>query len=356
MTAGEHLFIKEEGTSGTFNVPDGNAVGGVETFSQDQAITYNERRQIGQTESVVRHMQGTTQPTWSATIKGGGDNQGHLAYLLQSLNTTITTSTPGGGTNTRDHSFIWNENGAINTVSMQMQRIKPSGTASTHNVRGATPSSLAIDCSVDGFLMLAFSGVAFEIQKTGTAFRNGNTSSAAATIAYDSILRLFDFSDLTVQTASAVTWDNTNKLYTLTSPTTETVTTVNASIEANKSLVPVLGQQYAAEIVRGDLAVTGSLGLLNNTASTIDTWRDKVVSQTEEAVSFKWALDANDIESGFTYEFEAIFPKVTWTAATPPDLSMNRGSREFTANFTARYDDTNSQILQLRLRNQTTSY
>lgn len=349
----DHLLIAEESTKGTFNTPGSTAHSGLQEWSTTAGETRLVRRASGRSRAPVAHRLGTHMPSGSATILVEPDN--NIVSILKSLGmTTLTTSTPSGGTNSRDHVLQMDDAAEALGLSMQAQQIR-NDTTEAQNVRGADVSQISLSVSTDDFLRMAIEFLAVEIQEPGVNFGDGESSPAAVgSISYNTLEDAFQFADMTIIRGGTVSQDGTSKVYTISGGTTlADVESLELTITLGKEQRPVLASRYSAEIIKGNMEITGSLTVRNDTPDA--AYFTKLRAGTQEALQIKWS--GAQIESGFNAEFEVTIPLIDYNDTDAYGaLSSDNGARSLTIPFTGILYATTGDAVAARLRNDTASY
>lgn len=349
----DHLLIAKESTPGTFVTPSATAHSGLQEFAVTPGEQRFMRRESGRSRDVIKHVRGTHRPSGSLTTLVESDN--NLINLLRALGaTTLTTSTPGGATSSRDHVLTFDDDAASISLSMQAQQ-RRIATTSTVNLRGVELSSLTLAVGLDDYLRLTAEFVCYEEQVAGGTFGDGNSSPAAVgSVSYNTVEAAFEFADMTISQGGTVSQDGTTKVYSLSGSTDlADVESLEISIAMNKEQRFALGSRYAQDIIDGNRDVTGSLTVRNDTPST--AFLTKLRAGTQEAYLIKFT--GVQIESGFTTEFEIALPLVGYTDTDAYGaLSSEHGARTLTIPFTGLLHESTGNAVAFRVRNDTASY
>lgn len=353
MSVQDHLAIAEETTLGTFVTPSA-MLSGVRSFSVNPNETRTPRYEKGRSLDPVDTMNGVHNPSGAGELVVESDLE-NIVRVLQSLGFTSITSTQIAATAAYEHGLMFDDDGALVSLSAQVQKIG-NGTTVTANVRGLQVGSVTFTVSADNYLTMTFDYVAVEAQVAGTNFGDAESSPAAITVSYPTLVRGFQFDDVVIKLGVTPTWDGTKKLFTIADGTTLSLESLSLTIELPRSQVNALGSKYAAEIIRsGSRAITGELVVRNNTPTT--AYFTKLRSGTTEALDIKFSGDADAIESGHTNELQITIPQLSYNSGELFGAVTNEVAAEtLTIPFMAELHAASGVAIGVRIKNESTSY
>lgn len=348
MANDDALLIKNETTIGTFVTPD-TAIP-VKTVEVDASETRIEERYTGLGRDLYELSRGAHRPMGTIALAG---HPGTIGKFLNSLFFGgLTTSTPGGGTSSRDHVFIPNDGSALKGISMQLQRSR-NGTTVTHNIRGGLITEVTFSIEVDQYLQVEAKYAGIEMLIAGGTFADSTSSVAAQTVTYGTYVRRFQFDDLTVEYGGTNSKDGTTKVYTMSGGTAvSNLESLSVTIGHEVEHRVALGSRYPQSHHVGIRNVKAEMTFQENAPS--DTFYAKYIANSTDAWHFKFS--GPTIESTLKYELDIYLPAAYYEEAAYGGLNASYEARTIDVALRAGADATTDDAVAVRLRDIQTSY
>jgi hypothetical protein len=296
-------------------------------------------------------MLGSKLPSGSLEMPWWAEDMGW--FLAASLLHGITTTTPSGATNAREHAFLPSDAADVASLSAQAQY---SGSTAL-NVLGLVFNSLTISCKAGEAARLAADWIARDEAKVGGTWDYDGVTVSPAIVAspvyFAATVPYLIFTGASLISGGTVALDGTSKQYTVTGGTTETsIEGFEIKLENNLDPRVFLGAPTAGNVVAQDRAVTFSFDYAPG-EDLAYKWYDEHRAGTQTALQFK--LRGPLIETTYYREAIITLPLVDFDDANPPDLVGSKTRLTRKINGTALEHSTGSD-LGITLRDTATGY
>ncbi len=347
--ADEHLIVKAETTFGTFVTPDtafpilkANIATGQE---------YLDKRYTGKGRALANSYLSSKAPSGSIEMDLWPDKVG--MFLKAAGLSDITTTTPGGGTLSREHAFLLASDSALKSMSMQYKQTASQAV----NVLSASFSKLVIKAVKGETVNIAMDYLCKdEAPAGGTWIYNGGASPAviSSPTYISSTLRPYLFYDAVVTTGGTVAIDGTSKQMSVTSPTTQTkVESVEITIENKLEQAHFLVADRTPGVIAAqefDVSIQFDVDM----TSFLTTFYDH--ARTGSNAAFVLTLTGGLIEGALNYMFKLTLPSLSFRQADYPDISGEQKRRVQTVQATGIVHSTVNHALGITIRDTATSY
>lgn len=350
MSTADHVFLKTESSFGTFNTPSASFP--VISVANNPGVNFMEQRESGISSGLSDAALGARKPSGTISMVATPENMGILIdAMLNNINSKQVAATTA-----YTHVFEPNDDAALNSFSMQLQRIG-AGTTIATNIRGCRTTRIRIESSVEQFVMVTFDYVAVEELTAGGTFADTNSSPAAITPSYATPIEKHSFLSGVVNydTPANTTSDGTSDVWSQ-SGATQLTNVESFMVEFNWNMTQriFLDSAYPGKIVHGNFDVTGSITLDNDVPST--TWYAFLLAGTKKGIDWK-TTTVEEIETNHNYELQVTIPNAQIRAANPfADINGDTSPRSQQIDFTGVVNTTENVSGAIYLKDSNTAY
>ena len=211
-----------------------------------------------------------------------------LGLIFAGVASTVATTTPGGATNARLHTFTPTTSGPVKSFTLHAGRVSVDGTTNHHNYLG---------CMVES-LNLALSPKGLPVIKTTYQYKELDTAAASVTPSYPTTPTMYTDTDCVVTIGGS---SECLRSADFTLPT---------GLDMERWRICAGGREKP--ILNTRVEPTGTLSLDFDG----DTWQNSWIAGTE-LEDLVITFTGGEIEAGFDFFFRATFPLIQLTGSSP---------------------------------------
>ena len=346
----EHFLIAEQTDLETWETP-AHALR-VANFSVDPGRERIDLRDTGSSRSLGGRVLGAKAPTAKLEMKAYAEK---LGWLLKACGLPlVTTTTPGGATNARLHTFLPDDTLDPVALSAQVQY----GNSIGQNILGMVGDKLSFTAVAKEEVKLAIDFMALDEAKCGGTWDFDGVTASEALVSSPSYIsagiRPLMFFDAVIVVGGIVAKDGTTKRLSITGGTAQAkFERFEFNLENGFDLPHFLGSSPTPGQADGqDRKVNGKFDVAQSTVTT--TFYDEMRAGTKAAL--KILLAGPIIESTIRRTVEIIFPSIDYDAAAFAGISGDQKRRTRSVEFTSVLESVTNTEIGIALIDTQTAY
>lgn len=331
-----HLVLRKEAAWGTYLAP--TTAYPAESAEVLTNFDFQDQRLLGSGPALRDIFQGAMSPTGS--ISGRIYEELFGLFLNACCFNDVTTITPVGATNARQHAFLIDDNADPDSLSGQLIQ----DGSNMQAFRGAQINSLTVSVQAGQPAEFSADLLIRDETITGQTWGNGDAAPAVATPSYfDETIGLLHYASCALIVGGTVAIDGDNDITISGGTTLSKVDMAEISIENNYSFNHHLGStRLASSRTRQERTVSGRMDIDFSAFSDDDYVLMK--NATRQAVQL--TLTGQNIEATFDYTIKITLPYVQTNLADIVAITGDQGRRVQSVEFRALLDSatTNTDI------------